>query len=128
MLKTLKNKSLATVEKIVTFKNAVAVAAYGIATTAIAGGGNVGASATKLNTSLTGILNLMPIVSKIGGIIIIIGGLWALYTHYKSAGREGSIAAGIAGVGVGAALFFLSGLLSFSADSVGIQQNTTLPQ
>ena len=39
-----------------------------------------------------------------------------------------SIAAGIAGLGVGAGLFFLGGLLSFTADSMGIQQNSQLPQ
>ena len=69
----------------------------------------------------------MPTISKIAGIIIIIGGLWALYTHYKSAGREGSIAACIAGIGVGTGLFFLAGLLTFGADTIGVDQVTELP-
>lgn len=128
MLKTLKNKSLETVDKIVTFRNTAVFAAYSTATSAFAAtGGNATTSATKLGDSLAAILKIMPTISKIAGIIIMIGGLWALYTHYKSAGREGSIAAGIAGIGVGAGLFFLSGLLSFGADTIGVDQTTVLP-
>lgn len=85
-------------------------------------------SATQLTGTLTAFLNLMPVASKIAGIIAMIGGLWSLYKYYKSQGRDGSIAAGIAGLGVGAGLFFLGGLLNFTADSMGIQQNTQLPQ
>ena len=85
-------------------------------------------SATQLTGTLTAFLNLMPVASKIAGIIAMIGGLWSLYKYYKSQGRDGSIAAGIAGLGVGAGLFFLGGLLNFTADSIGIEQNTQLPQ
>lgn len=126
MLKTLKNKSLETVDKIVTFRNIAVVAAYSTATSAFAGG-NATTAATKLGTSLDAILKIMPTISKIAGIIIMIGGLWALYTHYKSAGREGSIAAGIAGIGVGAGLFFLAGLLNFGADTIGVDKTLALP-
>lgn len=132
MLKTLRNKSLATVDKIVTFKNAVVVAAYSTATTVYAApgassSGGATESATKLGVSLKAILTIMPTMARIAGLIVIIGGLWALYTHYKSQGREGSIAAGIAGIGVGVALFFLGGLLNFGADTIGIDTNTQLP-
>lgn len=127
MLNALKEKSLATVDKIVTFRNAAVVSAYGTATSAFAASGSATGAATKLGETMSAILAVMPIISKIAGIIIIIGGLWALYTHYKSAGREGSIAAGIAGIGVGAGLFFLSGLLTFGADTVGITATSVLP-
>lgn len=133
MLKTLRNKSLEAICKVVTLKNAMVVAAYSTATSAFAapptsgsGGGATGA-ADKLGGTLTSILKLMPTVSKIAGVVVIIGGLWALYTHYKSAGREGSIGAGIAGIGVGVALFFLGGLLSFGADTLGIDPTTAMP-
>ena len=84
-------------------------------------------SAQKLTGTLQSFLSLMPVASKIAGIIAMIGGLWSLYKYYKSQGRDGSIAAGIAGLGVGAGLFFLGGLLNFTADSIGIQQSSQLP-
>ena len=84
-------------------------------------------SAQRLTGTLTAFLSLMPVASKIAGIIAMIGGLWSLYKYYKSQGRDGSIAAGIAGLGVGAGLFFLGGLLTFTADSLGIEQNSQLP-
>ena len=84
-------------------------------------------SAQQLTGTLQAFLSLMPVASKIAGIIAMIGGLWSLYKYYKSQGRDGSIAAGIAGLGVGAGLFFLGGLLTFTADSLGIQQNSQLP-
>lgn len=84
-------------------------------------------SAQRLTGTLQAFLSLMPVASKIAGIIAMIGGLWSLYKYYKSQGRDGSIAAGIAGLGVGAGLFFLGGLLNFTADSMGIQQNSQLP-
>ncbi len=95
---------------------------------AMAGGSQAQQSATKLTGTLQAFLSLMPVASKIAGIIAMIGGLWSLYKYYKSQGRDGSIAAGIAGLGVGAGLFFLGGLLTFTADSMGIQQDTQLPQ
>lgn len=95
---------------------------------AMAGGSQAQQAAGKLTGTLTAFLGLMPVASKIAGIIAMIGGLWSLYKYYKSQGRDGSIAAGIAGLGVGAGLFFLGGLLNFTADSMGIQQNSQLPQ
>lgn len=95
---------------------------------AMAGGSQAQQSATKLTGTLQAFLSLMPVASKIAGIIAMIGGLWSLYKYYKSQGRDGSIAAGIAGLGVGAGLFFLGGLLNFTADSMGIQTDTQLPQ
>ena len=121
MLKTLKNKSVAVIDKVVNAKNAVVVAAYTVATAAHAQVATQ--SAQKLGGTLQAFLAIMPIVARIGGLIVIIGGLWSLYKYYKSQGRDGSIAAGIAGVGVGVALFFLGGLLRFGADTVGIDQN-----
>lgn len=121
MLKTLKNKSVAVIDKVVNAKNAVVVAAYTVATAAHAQVAQQ--SAQKLGGTLQAFLAIMPIVARIGGLIVIIGGLWSLYKYYKSQGRDGSIAAGIAGVGVGVALFFLGGLLRFGADTVGIDQN-----
>ena len=94
---------------------------------AMAGGSQAQQSATKLTGTLQAFLSLMPVASKIAGIIAMIGGLWSLYKYYKSQGRDGSIAAGIAGLGVGAGLFFLGGLLTFTADSLGIEQNSQLP-
>lgn len=94
---------------------------------AMASGSQAQQAAGKLTGTLTAFLGLMPVASKIAGIIAMIGGLWSLYKYYKSQGRDGSIAAGIAGLGVGAGLFFLGGLLNFTADSMGIQQNTQLP-
>ena len=92
-----------------------------------AGGSQAQQSAQKLTGTLQAFLSLMPIASKIAGIIAMIGGLWSLYKYYKSQGRDGSIAAGIAGLGVGAGLFFLGGLLNFTADSLGIEQSSQLP-
>ena len=127
MLNTLKNKSVAVIDKVVNAKNAVVIASYTVATAAYAGGGAGGGVATqsaqKLGTTLGAFLAIMPIVARIAGLIVIIGGLWSLYKYYKSQGRDGSIAAGIAGIGVGVALFFLGGLLRFGADTVGIDQN-----
>lgn len=80
------------------------------------------ANFNKVGTAMNAFLKLLPIASKIAGIIIMIGGLWAMYSHYKSGGRDGSIPAGIAGLVIGAALFFLSGLLAFGADATGISQ------
>ena len=130
MLNTLKNKSVAVIDKVVNAKNAVVIASYTVATAAYAGGAGGGAgggvatqSAQKLGTTLGAFLAIMPIVARIAGLIVIIGGLWSLYKYYKGQGRDGSIAAGIAGIGVGVALFFLGGLLRFGADTVGIDQN-----
>lgn len=121
MLNTLKNKSVGVVGKIVNLKNAVVLATYTAATAVHAQAAQQ--SATKLGATLTAFLGLMPIVARIGGLIVLIGGLWSLYKYYKSQGRDGSIAAGIAGVGVGVALFFLGGLLRFGADTIGVDQN-----
>ena len=93
-----------------------------------AGGSQAQQSAQQLTGTLQAFLSLMPVASKIAGIIAMIGGLWSLYKYYKSQGRDGSIAAGIAGLCVGAGLFFLGGLLNFTADSIGIQQDSQLPQ
>ncbi len=130
MLNTLKNKSVAVIGKVVNAKNAMVIAAYTVATAAYAQGAGAGAggggiatqSAQKLGGTLSAFLNIMPVVARIAGLIVLIGGLWALYKYYKSQGRDGSVAAGIAGIGVGVALFFLGGLLRFGADTVGIDQ------
>ena len=131
MLNTLKNKSLAVIDNVVTAKNTVVVAAYTVATAAYAGGGSTSAgtqSAQKLGGTLNAFLGLMPTVSRIAGLIVLIGGMWSLYKYYKSQGRDGSVAAGIAGIGVGVALFFLGGLLKFGADTMGIDQTGGMPQ
>jgi len=85
-------------------------------------------AAQGLTGTMTAILQLMPMISRIAGIVVIIGGLWSLYQHYKSQGRDGSVAAGLAGIVVGVGLFFLGGLLAFGADTLGIEATTALPQ
>ena len=130
MLNTLKTKSAVVIDKIVNAKTAVVVAAYTVATTAYAqnAGGTAGTqSAQKLGSTLSAFLGIMPIVARIAGLIVLIGGMWSLYKYYKSQGRDGSVAAGIAGVGVGVALFFLGGLLRFGADTMGIDQTQGMP-
>lgn len=110
------------VNKVKGAKDAVAVAALVTMSDlamAQAGQGAAG-NFQKVGSGMEAFLKLLPIAAKIGGIIIIIGGMWAMYSHYKSGGRDGSIPAGIAGVVIGAALFFLSGLLAFGADATGI--------
>lgn len=123
MLETLKNKSVTVVNKVINAKNIAVIGMYTVATVAYAGGGVATQSAQKLGGTLKAFLDIMPIVARIAGLIVMIGGLWSLYKYYKSQGRDGSVAAGIAGIGVGVALFFLGGLLRFGADTVGIDQN-----
>ena len=82
---------------------------------------------TQLTTFMTGILTLMPIAAKIAGAAVFIGGLWSMYKHFKSQGRDGSVAAGVAGVVIGAGLFFMGGLMRFGAGVVGFDQNSALP-
>ena len=89
---------------------------------------NSGGGTGKLTSFLSGILGLMPIAAKIAGAAVFIGGLWAMYKHFKSQGRDGSVAAGVAGVIIGAALFFMGGLMRFGADVVGFEANSQLPQ
>lgn len=126
----IKQKTVGVANKVATAKNALVIGMYTAATLAhaqAAGGNAAQQSATKLTGTLTAFLNLMPIVSKLAGVVVLIGGLWSLYKHYKSQGRDGSIAAGIAGICVGVGLFFMGGLLTFGADSLGIAADSTLP-
>lgn len=131
MLKTLKEKAAVLVDKVVTTKNAIVVGMYTTATMAYAQGGGSGGSAQQsaqqLTSTMQAFLGLMPIASRIAGLIVLIGGMWSLYKYYKSQGRDGSVAAGIAGLGVGAGLFFLGGLLNLGADTIGIDKSA-MPQ
>ena len=131
MLKTLKEKAAVLVDKVVTTKNAIVVGMYTTATMAYAqvggGGGAAEQSAQKLTSTMQAFLGLMPIASRIAGLIVLIGGMWSLYKYYKSQGRDGSVAAGVAGLGVGAGLFFLGGLLNLGADTIGIDKSA-MPQ
>ena len=126
MLKTLKEKAAVLVDKVVTTKNAIVVGMYTTATMAYAQGG-AEQSAQKLTSTMQAFLGLMPIAARIAGLIVLIGGMWSLYKYYKSQGRDGSVAAGIAGLGVGAGLFFLGGLLNLGADTIGIDKSA-MPQ
>lgn len=126
MLKTLKEKAAVLVDKVVTTKNAVVVGMYTTATLAHAGGG-AQQSAQKLTSTMQAFLGLMPIAARIAGLIVLIGGMWSLYKYYKSQGRDGSVAAGLAGLGVGVGLFFLGGLLNLGADTIGIDKSA-MPQ
>ena len=131
MLKTLKEKAAVLVDKVVTTKNAVVIGMYTTATLAHAqaggGGGSAQQSAQQLTSTMQAFLGLMPIAARIGGLIVLIGGMWSLYKYYKSQGRDGSVAAGVAGLGVGAGLFFLGGLLNLGADTIGIDKSA-MPQ
>ena len=126
MLKTLKEKAAVLVDKVVTTKNAIVVGMYTTATMAYAQGG-AEQSAQKLTSTMQAFLGLMPIASRIAGLISLIGGMWSLYKYYKSQGRDGSVAAGVAGLGVGVGLFFLGGLLNLGADTIGIDKSA-MPQ
>ena len=127
MLKTLKEKAAVLVDKVVTTKNAVVIGMYTTATLAHAqgsgGGGSAQQSAQQLTSTMQAFLGLMPIAARIAGLIVLIGGMWSLYKYYKSQGRDGSVAAGVAGLGVGAGLFFLGGLLNLGADTIGIDKS-----
>lgn len=125
MLKTLKEKTAVLVDKVVTTKNAIVVGMYTTATLAHAGGAQQ--SAAKLTGTMQAFLGLMPIAARIAGLIVLIGGMWSLYKYYKSQGRDGSVAAGLAGLGVGVGLFFLGGLLNLGADTIGIDKSA-MPQ
>ena len=129
MLKTLKEKAAVLVDKVVTTKNAVVIGMYTTATLAHAqvSGGGAQQSAQKLTSTMQAFLGLMPIAARIAGLIVLIGGMWSLYKYYKSQGRDGSVAAGVAGLGVGAGLFFLGGLLNLGADTIGIDKSA-MPQ
>ena len=127
MLKTLKEKSAVLVDKVVTTKNAVVIGMYTTATLAHAQGGGAQQSAAQLTSTMQAFLGLMPIAARIAGLIVLIGGMWSLYKYYKSQGRDGSVAAGIAGLGVGVGLFFLGGLLNLGADTIGIDKSA-MPQ
>ena len=131
MLKTLKEKAAVLVDKVVTTKNAVVIGMYTCATLAHAqvggGGGPAEQSAQKLTSTMQAFLGLMPIAARIAGLIVLIGGMWSLYKYYKSQGRDGSVAAGVAGLGVGVGLFFLGGLLNLGADTIGIDKSA-MPQ
>lgn len=108
--------------KVASAKMAMVVGAYLLATDVVYAQGKAQQSATALTGTMKAFLGIMNPASKLAGVIAIIGGLWSLYKHYKSQGRDGSIAAGLAGVGVGVALFFLGGMLTFGADTIGIDQ------
>lgn len=131
MLKTLKEKAAVLVDKVVTTKNAVVIGMYTTATLAHAqaggGGGAAQQSAQQLTSTMQSFLSLMPIAARIAGLIVLIGGMWSLYKYYKSQGRDGSVAAGVAGLGVGVGLFFLGGLLNLGADTIGIDKSA-MPQ
>ena len=131
MLKTLKEKAAVLVDKVVTTKNAIVVGMYTTATMAYAqsggGGGSAQQSAKQLTSTMQAFLGLMPIAARIAGLIVLIGGMWSLYKYYKSQGRDGSVAAGVAGLGVGVGLFFLGGLLNLGADTIGIDKSA-MPQ
>lgn len=121
MWNKLKQKAQRATEKVATAKTAMVVGTYLLATNVYAQA-KAQQSATALTGTMKAFLGIMNPASKLAGVIAIIGGLWSLYKHYKSQGRDGSIAAGIAGVGVGVALFFLGGMLTFGADTLGIDQ------
>lgn len=121
MWNELKQKAQRATEKVATAKTAMVVGTYLLATNVYAQA-KAQQSATALTGTMKAFLGIMNPASKLAGVIAIIGGLWSLYKHYKSQGREGSIAAGIAGLGVGVALFFLGGMLTFGADTLGIDQ------
>ena len=121
MWNKLKQKAQRATEKVATAKTAMVVGTYLLATNVYAQS-KAEQSATALTGSMKAFLGIMNPASKLAGVIAIIGGLWSLYKHYKSQGRDGSIAAGIAGLGVGVALFFLGGMLTFGADTLGIDQ------
>ncbi len=121
MWNELKQKAQRATEKVATAKTAMVVGTYLLATNVYAQS-KAEQSATALTGSMKAFLGIMNPASKLAGVIAIIGGLWSLYKHYKSQGRDGSIAAGIAGLGVGVALFFLGGMLTFGADTLGIDQ------
>lgn len=121
MWNKLKQKAQRATEKVATAKTAMVVGTYLLATNVYAQT-KAEQSATALTGSMKAFLGIMNPASKLAGVIAIIGGLWSLYKHYKSQGRDGSIAAGIAGLGVGVALFFLGGMLTFGADTLGIDQ------
>ena len=121
MWNELKKKAQRATEKVATAKTAMVVGTYLLATNVYAQS-KAQTSATALTGSMKAFLGIMNPASKLAGVIAIIGGLWSLYKHYKSQGRDGSIAAGIAGLGVGVALFFLGGMLTFGADTLGIDQ------
>ena len=127
MWNELKQKAQRATEKVATAKTAMVVGTYLLATNVYAQG-KAQQSATALTGTMKAFLGIMNPASKLAGVIAIIGGLWSLYKHYKSQGRDGSIAAGIAGVGVGVALFFLGGMLSFGADTIGIDQQDLVVQ
>ena len=127
MWNELKQKAQRATEKVATAKTAMVVGTYLLATNVYAQS-KAQTSATALTGTMQAFLGIMNPASKLAGVIAIIGGLWSLYKHYKSQGRDGSIAAGIAGLGVGVALFFLGGMLSFGADTIGIdQQDLVVP-
>ena len=121
MWNELKQKAQRATEKVATAKTAMVVGTYLLATNVYAQA-KAQQSATALTGTMKAFLGIMNPASKLAGVIAIIGGLWSLYKHYKSQGRDGSIAAGIVGVGVGVALFFLGGMLTFGADTLGIDQ------
>ena len=121
MWNKLKQKAQRATEKVATAKTAMVVGTYLLATNVYAQA-KAQQSATALTGTMKAFLGIMNPASKLAGVIAIIGGLWSLYKHYKSQGRDGSIAAGIAGLGVGVALFFLGGMLTFGADTLGIDQ------
>ena len=121
MWNELKQKAQRATEKVATAKTAMVVGTYLLATNVYAQT-KAEQSATALTGTMKAFLGIMNPASKLAGVIAIIGGLWSLYKHYKSQGRDGSIAAGIAGLGVGVALFFLGGMLTFGADTLGIDQ------
>lgn len=107
-------------------KEAVAVAALMQYSSMAHATGGAETNFNKVGTAMAAFLKILPTGAKIAGIIVMIGGMWAMYSHYKSGGRDGSIAAGLAGIFIGAALFFLSGLLKFGADATGIDTTNNL--
>ena len=121
MWNELKQKAQRATEKVATAKTAMVVGTYLLATNVYAQA-KAQQSATALTGTMKAFLGIMNPASKLAGVIAIIGGLWSLYKHYKSQGRDGSIAACIAVLGVVVAFFFLGGMLTFGADTLGIDQ------
>ena len=82
---------------------------------------------SNVTSFMNQIYQMMPIIAKIAGALVFIGGMWSMYKHFKSQGRDGSVAAGIAGILIGAAFFLMGGLIRFVSSTTGIDSNA-LPQ
>jgi hypothetical protein len=84
------------------------------------------AAVQKATGLLQTIKTMLPVAAQVGGVVILIGGLWSMYQHYKSGGRDGSIATGIAGILIGAAMFFIAAVLNMGANALDINTSTQI--